>query len=218
MIAFVDSIGPVLDRLTQPHLSVADETDRQRSRLLARMLLFSVIAALIVTPFILVIDPSIDDAPEYVVLFVGLLSALILYAINRRGYVDVAGVGLISLIFGVFTFAPFMPTAATNIMGLAFVPVLLTAIFFPARYVVVVGVLVLLSTTLLNVTTAGVFFTSSSFAVLLAIVLLITFMHHQRALEMMRHQQLEEANRKLRQSEDRLHQVNAALEQRVEER
>ncbi|MBK9747114.1 MAG: hypothetical protein IPO91_10060 [Chloroflexi bacterium] len=218
MIAFVDSIGPVLDRLTQPHLSVADETDRQRSRLLARMLLFSVIAALIVTPFLLVIDPSVDDNPELLVLLVGVLTGLILYAINRRGHVDVAVAGLISLIFGVFTFAPFMPTAATQIMGLAFVPVLLTAIFFPGRSVVLVGLLVLLSTTLLNVTTIGVIFTSSSFAIVLAIGLLITFMHHQQTLETMRHQQLEEANRKLRQSEDRLQQVNAALEQRVEER
>jgi len=218
MSAFVHSISTVFDRLTQPHPSMAVESNRQRSRLLARLLVLSILSAVIVIPFMIVVDTSIDDGPEYRALVIGVAVALLLYAVNRRGHVDAAVVGFISLIFGVFTIAPFIPATATNIMALAFVPVLLTAIFFPGRSVVIVGLLVLVSATILNIVGSGAAVSASSFSIVLSIVLLITFMHHQQTLETLRYQQLEEANHKLRQSEERLQSVNAALEQRVEER
>ncbi|MBE2269720.1 MAG: hypothetical protein IAE80_15900 [Anaerolinea sp.] len=207
-----------IDGLTRPHPSLANDVDRHRSRLLARMLLLTIGVGILILAVAFTYDFSIDGDPELIGGAAGLVLVAGLYVLNRRGYTNQAALGFTLAAFVLFTFVPFLPGAANAFLVFATVPILLASIFFSLRSVYVIAGLIIVIVMIANATNFSNATAIAWYYIIFSTTLLITFIRHNQTMEVLRRSELETANQRLRESEERLQHLNADLERRVEER
>ena len=143
------------------------------------------------------------------VIFIG-----ICYLVGRLGHPRLSAGGLVAVTLAMFLLPPYVPSLAPHFLAFLIIPVLLTGMFFSLRWAISVAILIVGLTFVLNRVLTYVDFWQYQllwYFLVMASTLVIILVRHQQIQEAFRTKALEDANRKLRQSE-------SLLERRVEER
>lgn len=205
-----------LYRLIQPAAHLTTEETRLRTRLLSSILLAIMFFGVLILADLAISSPEDLGDPDSIAALVGVVILLGLYIANRfYGKITAAAVGLVMVTFLVFVVTPFPPSSRITLLYTAIVPILLTATFFRIRAVLVIVIAVIAASlalaALVDHPDEGEQFPYIIQFFLIVSPIILVFINHTTALENARKANLEEANRKLRQSE-------ATLEKRVEDR
>lgn len=123
-------------RITRPHPSLNDTESQGNARLLAALLLImlTVGGSIMLYIFVTNIATAMQD-PGMWLTAAGWFVLLIGYGFNRTGHTRTAAALLIGTMFAIFTFVPFLENTRDTLAYFGIIPILLTAIFFPLRYV-----------------------------------------------------------------------------------
>ena len=203
-----------LEAFVRPSSAIKDEQQRIRSRLLAIILMVILIAGGAVIAFYVLQNLQALRDRDAQLSMLALALMLVAYLLNRWGKVSVAALWMIATSFALFALVPFVPNARQNFIYFGIVPILLTAVFFSSRNVMIVTAAFIAVTMVRaqfpsELTTTQVI--DANITIIFSSALVITFMNHYHRMEGIRRTELEEANRKLRVSE-------MTLERRVQER
>ena len=206
-----ETSGLSLNWLVRPHPTITDDLERSRARLLGIIMLVILVLGGGIVGYYVISDPtSVDDADTQLAM-VAWGVTLITYLILRTGRVRIATTLHAATLFVVFALIPFVPNARDSLIFFGLVPVLVAAIFFRARTVVIVAAGYVAFTLTRSFFPADITqsqVVDGNLFIVFASGLVVTFMNHFRGMENIRRAELEEANEKLRESE-------ALLEQRV---
>ncbi len=197
--------------LTRPPESLTDRAEQRRTRLLSGVLITVFVVGVLILVIRLIQTPSTIDDPDYMGA-VGALGAVMgLYVLAQRGYTNFAAAALIAIMLLLFVGVAFAPGSLNTLLYFATIPVLLTAVFFSVRQVLLVTAIAIVapfgllevSDTLdsLEVVNAVQFIVLSS-------AVILTYINHNHSLEEIRRAELQSAYDQVRASE-------AQLEQRV---
>src|SRR5215216_3969702 len=118
-----------LNWLTRPHDQIADAESQQNAQLLSWILLVTILVVSLIVVLFVSFDPDdLDDVRTYVAFSV-IITAFVLYLVNRRGYVRWATLAFIAYITIVFIITPYVGDFF-EFTPFVMVPLLLVAIFY----------------------------------------------------------------------------------------
>lgn len=201
--------------LIAPHAEILREEERKQAELLSSMLIAVIsVGSLIVLYYIITTERRALGEADTWLMIGGIVFSILLFFASRANKTKEAAFGVIVTQIILFVASFYMPTSLDNMLYYTLVPVLLTAIFFNVRQVMLTTAAVVTSATGLmflfpqadrhTVLNWAIFFIFTT-------VIIIIFMQHYKHMEAIRRRRLEVANYKLRESE-------ALLERRVEAR
>lgn len=212
------SIGSAIYRLwlflTEPTRPIEDPYQRRRAHLLAAILFIVFVVGGLLIINLGLENPDARDDPDYLGCVVSLALVAGLYGCARLGYVRGPATVLIIITEVLFVGFPFIPRSLNELLYFAIIPVMLSALFFPVRFSVGVGLISILSPFVLEhyssewsmyeVTNAVQF-------LILGTAVFLTYVNHTQRLEQIRSTELQEAYKRVLASE-------AELETRVQQR
>ena len=202
--------------LVQPHSSFMNNQQRENARLFASILLVTLpIGFAILWKFSFMADGSLDTDADVLLgwgtWFLNLFGYLTL---RFWGKFNLAAWLFIAEMAAAFVIAGHAPGSRDSLLIFAIIPVILTALFFRRRYVLLVASAILLGSAVLTETISHAEHDDAVFYnmfILLVSGIVVTFVNHLQRLEAIRQEELETANRKLQDSE-------ALLEKHVNDR
>ena len=201
MTQFIQNLS---DRILNPHPRVKNPEKIQRTRLLSAILLIMITIGLIILTIVLRLDRQDINEPEVRGAIFVLFIAAGMYFINRLGYNRLAISGIIGPFTVIFILISFSSSGKSVFLAFLMVPILLTAIFFPLKWTIIISgsILALISALLSTqdqVSANSPFWTLRAmwFFLFLATGLVITFMWHLGNLEKIRQDELMNVNSKL---------------------
>jgi len=200
--------------VTRPHSSVTSREERERSTLLSALQFSVVLVTILILTFVVVLDPRDLQRPDTQAGFVFLLLTAILYVFTRMGYIKWTAMLFIILTTLIFTVPAYLAGAGQELLAFAVAPILLAGLFYSLRHVVAVSMFIVVLVYILNRAVPDIDFWGYQYIwyfLVFASGLVITLVWHMNTVEKIRREELEEANRKLRDSEE-------MLEQRVKHR
>jgi signal transduction histidine kinase len=185
-----------LNSLTRPHHQIADAVSQQNAQLLSWILLVTILVVSLIVILVVSFDPDdLDDVRTYVAFSV-IITAFVLYLVNRRGYVRWATLAFIAFITIIFISTAYVGHF-WEFIPFVMVPLLLVAIFYSFKTTVAFLAIVVVMTIILN----SVYIDENiwsrrilGYFLLLAGGLILVFKHHLTALENIRQKRLEEDN------------------------
>lgn len=201
-------------RLVRPHPNITDDGERARSRLVATILLITVVVGSLVILGTIIASPEGIADPDTVAAALGAVALTLVFGINRAGYTNTAVMLMIAVLWIVFTIPSFMEGASATFIYYTIIPILLTAIFYSGRHVLAVT---------LSIAVATLVFTRFTslhgpddirwFLQFLAIASAVAYAlsYHYRTRERIIREQFQKIN-------DELNAGSLLLEQKVEER
>ncbi|MGJ3237123.1 MAG: sensor histidine kinase [Anaerolineae bacterium] len=204
-ISFDNRLSRVWEILVQTPTNITDASEQRRARLLATMLLIAGVVGSIILSIRLIQSPGILFYADIMGGIIGVIFTIVLWAVNRQGYTDLAATGFIAITAILFTFVPF-GNADPTFLGYGVVPIILTGIFFSNRAVILLATGMIITIGVLNglSETTDNTITFLWYALIFSSILIVTFINHINTVEMIRRQELEEANQRLRLSESML--------------
>jgi signal transduction histidine kinase len=205
-------VTSLLDQLTRPHSSITDIEMRRQSRLLAALTLTLVVTVgSHVANVFLNLPAEVLSTVKFTI--PGLVLTLAFYFLNRSGRYRLSALLFVALNFVLIYFSA-VATRDLSWLLFANMVMIIGAILMPANITtllfvgsiglqILIAMLAPMTTTITNLAPLMIFIITSS--------LLLVFIRHRSGLERERQEELQQANRQLRDSE-------AQLERRVEER
>jgi signal transduction histidine kinase len=203
------------DMLVKPHSSIEGIETRKNARLLSGMLLSVPLILAVIITILGLIDSNDLLIPAAIGGYFMIALCISLYFLNKAGYFAWSKHVFIGSIFLLAIVLPYIEGSTTSIAPFGVIPVILVGIFYAGVWIYLTTVIVLVTTFILNQLNygSGYFWDLQSawYFLVFSSSLVIVFVRHLQELERIRHQELEFANQRLRESEE-------MLEYRVEER
>ncbi len=203
--------------LTVPTIEPADAEARQRARLLLYMLVMLIFSGILILLVEAVLNPGALDDFDYWLTAVFCVVGVFLHQLARRGHTGTAAALLIALLFGLATIAPFAPDSLSSLPFYVTIPLLVTTLFFSARWTFRLTLLAVAVPAVLLLFTGAAqrgewHRTIESILFVLPVGgLLLVFVKYQAALERIHHAELQTAY-------ERAHASERLLEQHVQQR
>lgn len=214
-ITALESLRQLIDRLVVPPSAITDAQERRRASLVAGMLLAMLVVGLLFLALAAARFPdSIFDA-DFIVLWVGWGITIGIYGLARRGYTDAAAAAMIVVLVIMLPTSAAIRGGQSTLVNLLIFPILLSAIFFSTRHVLLVLAVSLAYPLVLSQLDTQLRLETQIYQlsqiIVLGTAIVIVYAQHMRALEEIRRYELQNAYEVVRASE-------AALERRVLER
>jgi len=190
--------------LLSSHARLTDPEEIQRSRLLSMILLVLTFTIAIILAAVLRQDAEDINEPTVQGAFLLLGIILLMYLVNRLGFTSISAIGVILPITVISIYIPFYSGEDPVFLAFLMVPIILTALFFPLRWTIVMSAGLLLLVAILlsfedqsSIDSPYWNLRNMLFFLVLATGLVLTFIWHLGNMEQIRQRELKRINQEM---------------------